>query len=122
MRRKQILSFAIAVLLMIALIFNCTSSKVPYKVVQPKRDSVVKILGQAQNSILGACVTTKNGPTYWIEDKKEWEDTLLSKNVEVKGVYYIKYWKRIRKKDEGIVSRMQGQQRIIKNAIITKSQ
>lgn len=99
---------------------ECRSSKEPYVVNKPAKDSILVIQGLAKHLVEGAGLLS-NGSYYFLEGKDNWNDSLIGKRFEVKGVYYTIYWKKIKtKKGELYPPRMQGLQKIIRNATITR--
>lgn len=117
---KTIVAFA-AVLLVFALT-ACRSSKEPYVVNKPEKDSIIVVQGLAKHLVEGAGLLS-NRSYYFLERKENWNDSLIDKKFEVKGVYYTIYWKKIKvKKGELYPPRMQGLQKIIKNSTITRIQ
>ncbi len=120
MKKRLLIIISIITVECILLNSNCTTSKQPYKIVKENGDSLIKVTGIAENSILGACLSTKGGLTYWIEEKKEWEDTLINNNVEIEGVLYKKIWTKKKKKRSIPLAKMTGVQYIIKNAKVRK--
>ncbi|MDP3494280.1 MAG: hypothetical protein Q8R82_14300 [Hyphomonadaceae bacterium] len=89
---------------------------------KPEKDSIIVVQGLAKHLVEGAGLLS-NRSYYFLERKENWNDSLIDKKFEVKGVYYTIYWKKIKvKKGELYPPRMQGLQKIIKNSTITRIQ
>lgn len=51
-----------------------------------KKDDSIKITGTAFNAKAGAVVKNEEGNIYYIEEISSWNDTVVNKKVEVKGI------------------------------------